>query len=83
MSYSPKQVTQLTNLYNKYIPDIEPDMLVHCLTCRDYSIGRIYHKIGEFDLAIDNYQKVISFQKGMKKVRTYLLILQARIKKRV
>lgn len=83
MSYSPKQVTQLTNLYNKFIPDIEPEKLEDCLSCRDFTIGRIYHKIGEFNLAIDNYQKVISSQKGMKKVHTYLLILLARIKQRV
>ena len=83
MSYSPKQVTQLTNLYNKYIPEIESNRLSECLSCRDYSIGRIYHKIGEFDKAVEKYQKVINTQTGLKKVQTQILILLARMKQRV
>lgn len=82
MSYSPKQVTQLTNLYNKFIPDIEPNMVPACISCRDYTIGRIYHKIGEFQTARRYYKSVIPSQPIKRKLMACILVFLTWVKVR-
>ena len=80
MSYSEKQITQVNNLYDKYIPEIESSKLKACLTCRDYTIARFYHKIGNFKKALELYLIVFPSQRLSRKVKTIYHILCASFK---
>lgn len=73
MSYSLKQLTQIDNIYQKFLPEIEPERLPSCISCHDFLSARTCHKIGEFDKAIKFYKN--SMKAGSLNHRMYALIL--------
>lgn len=74
MSYSPKQIQQINNLYNKYIPIANKRYQEQALSNKTYTNARVFHKIGYWKDAKLAYKASFKTVPILKKMNIFVLL---------
>ena len=80
MSYSPKQVTRVNTLYEKWLPMVDVNKREMAVGSKDYLCARIYHKIEDYKNAQLYYIKVLKNKKAQKKCFAIALYISSLLK---
>lgn len=80
ISYSPAQINQVNNLYDKFRPLIEPKNLLQIEVKKKYINARIYHKIGYWNDALALYKDLSNCCNPYRKIPIAVLICMVYLK---
>lgn len=80
MSYSPSQIKQVNNLYDKFRPMINKDYITQIDANKQYINARTYHKIGYWEEALNSYKESYLGQNLIRKFSINILICMVYLK---
>lgn len=81
-SFSERQVRQIMNVYEKHLPNLSGPDRTKAESCRDYSIGIVYQRLGEKEKALGCFRNALKYQSPSKIlaifVRVIMVLFQTR-----
>jgi glycosyltransferase involved in cell wall biosynthesis len=77
---SQKQINRYEAFYAKHLPDLEKQDAAVFMAMKNYNLGRIHEKMGNYREAIALYKHALQFGNYTVKFKSFLLILLCRFK---